>query len=191
MKSPYLVVALIMLSVSSLRAAEDVHVQTSWEINPGHQTYKNIETKVSLGPRIAVFRLHEALPGRSDGSAKFIYYGDKGFITLYHEPRALVGAASPAAYVDAQSGAMEKGNGKFDSKLFFAAHYQAGGKTASGRCVVYHFIHSPEIDGKEVWDEFGVVQIGAFFFSYRGSFLAKSGLDDLATFLRAIGIRKA
>jgi hypothetical protein len=191
MRTSYLITAAIMVASASLHAADTVHVQTSWEINFSHQTYKNNETKVSLGPRIAAFRLHEALPGRSDGSAKFLYYGDKGFITLYQEPRALVGAASSAAYVDAQSSAMEKGNGKFDSKSFFAVRYQAGEKTASGRAVVYHFVHSPEIHGKEVWDEFGVVQIGEFFFSYRGSFLAKSGLDDLATFLRAIGIRKA
>jgi hypothetical protein len=189
MKSSLLAV-LMALSFSSLLAAEDVHIQTSWEINPSHQTYKNNDTKVSLGPRIAAFRLHEALPGRSDGSAKFIYYGDNGFITLYQEPCALVGIATPGAYVTAQSSAMEKGNGKFDSKSFFAVRYHAGGQTGSGRSVVYHFIHSPEIEGKEVWDEFGVVQIGPFFFSYRGSFLAKSGLDDLAIFLRAIGIRK-
>ena len=190
MKSPLLAV-LVMLPFSQFPAAEEIHVQTSWEINPSRQTYKNNDTKVSLGPRIAAFRLHEALPGRSDGSAKFIYYGDKGFITLYQEPCALVGIASPETYVTGQSSAMEKGNGKFDSKFFFSIRYQAGGKTAAGRAVVYHFVHSPEIHGKEVWDEFGVVKIGEFFFSYRGSFLAESGLDDLATFLRAIGVRKA
>src|SRR3954447_6703567 len=104
MKSRFVLFALIMVSFSRLRA-EDVHVETSWEINPSHQTYKNNDTKLSLGPQIAAFRLHEAQPGRSDGSAKFLYYGSKGFITLYHEPRALVGAASPAAYVDAQASA--------------------------------------------------------------------------------------
>ena len=190
MRTTSVIAALTILSCASLRAA-DVHVKTSWEINVSAQTFKNNDTKVSLGPAIAAFRLNEANPARSDGTAKLIYYGKKGFITLYQEPRALVGARSPADYVAAECSAMEKGNGKFDSKSFFRLDYQSGGKRASGNGVVYHFVHSPELYRKQIWDEFGCVQVGQFFFSYRGSFIEKSGLDDLAAFLRAIGIRKA
>ncbi len=189
-RTPFLIASLMLLS-ASLHAADYVHVKTSWDINVAHQTYRNNDTKVSLGPAIAAFRLHEAKPVQADGSAQFIYHGKRGFITLYHEPRALVGAAFPAAYVQASCSAMEKGNGKFDSKSFFSLRYDSGGKTASGRGVVYHFIHSPELYGKQIWDEFGSVQIGEFYFSYRGSFIEKNGLDDLAAFLRSIGIRKA
>jgi hypothetical protein len=189
-RTPFLIASVMLLS-ASLHAADYVHVKTSWDINVTHETYRNNDTKVSLGPTIAAFRLHEAKPVQADGSAKFIYHGKRGFITLYQEPRALVGAASPVAYVQASCSAMEKGNGKFDSKSFFSLRYDSGGKTASGRGVVYHFVHSPELYGKQIWDEFGSVQIGAFYFSYRGSFIEKSGLDDLAAFLRSIGIRKA
>jgi hypothetical protein len=188
--APLLVASLMQLS-APLHAAEYVHVKTSWDINVTKQTYRNNDTKVSLGPTIAAFRLHDAKPAQSDGSAQFIYHGQKGFITLYHELRAVVGSASPAAYVQASCSAMEKGNGKFDSKSFFSLRYESGGKAASGRGVVYHFVHSPELYGKQIWDEFGTVQIGAFYFSYRGSFIEKKGLDDLAAFLRSIGIRKA
>src|SRR4029077_19312811 len=110
-------------------------------------------------------------------------------ITPHHEIGSVVGVSNPASYVEASCGAMEKGNGKFDSKSFFLLRYQSGGKTASGRGVVYHFVHSPELHGKQIWDEFGSVQIGQFLFSYRGSFIEKKGLDDLAAFLRAIGIQ--
>ena len=185
-----LLVAMLMLLSASLHAADYVHVKTSWDINVTHQTYKNNDTKVSLGPTIAAFRLHEAKPAQADGSAQFIYHGQRGFITLYHEPRVLVGSASPAAYVQASCGAMEKGNGKFDSKSLFSLRYESNGKTASGRGVVYHFVRSPELYGKQIWDEFGTVQIGTFYLSYRGSFIEKKGLDDLTAFLRAIGIRK-
>ncbi len=75
---------------------------------------------------------------------KFVYCGHRGFITLYHE----VGAASSAEYVRASCSAMEDGNGKFDSKSFFSLRYQSGGKSASGRGVVYHFVHSQELYGK-------------------------------------------
>lgn len=190
MRPSYAVIAAILLTSITAHAADTVHVQTSWEINPKRQTYKNAETQVSLGPRIASFRLHEAEPARSDGSAKFLYYGQTGFITLYQEPCVVVGASYATAYVDAQSSAMEKDNGKFDSKLRFALRYKSGRQTALGQGIVYHFLHSPEIHGQQVWDEFGVVRIGQFFFSYRGSFIARSGLDDLAVFLRAIGIQK-
>lgn len=185
-----LVFAQLMLLSASLYAADYVHVKTSWNIDVTKQTYRNNDTKVSLGPTIAAFRLHEAKPVQSDGSAQFVYHGQRGFITLYHEPRALVGSASPAAYVQASCSSMEKGNGKFDSKSLLSLRYQSGGKTASGRGVVYHFIHSPELYGKQIWDEFGTVQIGAFYFSYRGSFIEKKRLDDLTAFLQAIGIRR-
>ena len=142
-----------MLLSASLQAADYVHVKTSWDINVAQEKYRNNDTKVSLGPAIAAFRLHEAKPVQADGSAQFIYHGKRGFITLYHEPRVLVGAASPAAYVQASCSAMEKGNGKFDSKSFFSLRYDSGGKTASGRGVVYHFVHSPELYGKQIWDE--------------------------------------
>jgi hypothetical protein len=190
MRPTPILVAHLMLLAASLHGADYVHVKTAWDINVTNQTYKNNDTKVSLGPSIAAFRLHEAKPAQSNGSAQFIYHGKKGFITLYHELRAVVGSASPSAYVQASCSAMEKGNGKFDSKSFFPLQYESGGKTASGRAVIYHFVHSPELYGKQIWDEFGSVQIGAFYFSYRGSFIEKSGLDDLAVFLRAIGIRK-
>jgi hypothetical protein len=184
-------IATSMLSSPATYAAEYVHVKTSWNIDATNQTYTNNDTKLSLGKSIAGFQLHEAKPVQADGSAQFIYWGKKGFITLYHEPRALVGASSAAAYVDAQCGAMEKGNGKFDSKSFFGLRYVSGGKRASGRGVVYHFVHSPELHGKQIWDEFATVQVGDFFVSYRGSFIAASGLNDLASFLRAIGLQKA
>ena len=190
MKHTPLFIASLMLLSASLHAADYVHVKTAWDINVTHQTYRNNDTKVSLGPAIAAFRLHDAKPVQADGSAQFIYHGKRGFITLYHEPRALVGAASPAAYVQASCSAMEKGNGKFDSKSFFSLRYDSGGRTASGRGVVYHFVRSPELYGKQIWDEFGTVQIGTFYLSYRGGFIDKKGLDDLTAFLRAIGIRK-
>ncbi|MEP6810258.1 MAG: hypothetical protein ABI992_08455 [Chthoniobacterales bacterium] len=190
MKCISLFIATLTLLSASVHAADYVHVKTSWDINVTKQTYKNNDTKVSFGPAIAAFRLHEAKPAQADGSAQFIYHGKRGFITLYHDLRAVVGFGSPAAYVQAICGAMEKGNGKFDSKSFFSLRYESGGKSASGRGVVYHFVHSPELYGKQIWDEFGTVRIGEFYFSYRGSFVERRGLDDLAAFLRAIGIRK-
>ncbi len=191
MKRTHFFIAILLICSAASSTADTVHVKTSWDINITDQKYRNNDTKVSLGRAIAGFRLKEANPARDDGSAKFIYYGEKGFITLYHEIGGVIGASDPAAYVLATSSAMEGGNGKFDSRVFFALRYKSGARSASGRGVVYHFLRSPEIYQKQVWDEFGSIQIGPFFFSYRGSFLEKSGLDDLHSFLRAIGIRKA
>jgi hypothetical protein len=164
MKSAVLLISLVLVLSQSLPAAEDIHVKTSWDINPSHHTYKNHDTKVSLGSRIAAFRLYEAEPARSDGSAKFVYHGERGFITLYQEFAAVLGSGTPGDYVHASCSAMEKGNGKFDSKSFFSLRYDSGEKRALGRGVVYHFIKSPEADGKQIWDEFGAVRIGEFFF---------------------------
>ncbi len=81
-----------------------------------------------------------------------------------------------------------KDAGKVRSETSSDLLYQAHGKRGKGRKISLYLVSSPKFDGRSVYDEFGVVQIDEFLLYFRGTFTSKDGLDDLAKFLRALGI---
>jgi hypothetical protein len=171
-------------------ATGDVYLHKPWKTNPMRRTYRNKDTNVTLRPAIAAFRLVETESAPS-GRASLGYEGQRGFVVLYHQPRAAAGYVSPVEYVQDACRVVEKRNGNYDYKTSFSLRYESGRKIASGRGVAYHFPNTHDAGyGKQIWEEFGAVQIGAFYFSYHGVFWQKHGLDDLRAFLRAIDIRK-
>ncbi len=190
MSARLLVLVLLIFLSQASRAERNVRVESSWTIDSKTGTYTNNDTKVSFRKVIASFRLHEAKPVAEDGYATFVYHGERGFITLELIPLVATGYSSLDAFLSAKRHVMEQVNGRFDSARVFAVTYEAHGKRGSGKGVVYHFLATPEFRHLPVYDEFGIVPIGSYLFSYRGSFVMKEGLKDLEPFLTAMGFQR-
>lgn len=163
-----------------------------WDMNPAAGFYANKETGVSFTQYMGGFKGINAYTFSRDGISRFEYWGEKGMIDIYLTHRAAVNLPRQRDYATPffrnYRPLLLKNAGKIGFESSSDLLYQAHGKRGKGHKINLHLVSSPKYDGKSVYDEFGVVQIGEFLLYYRGTFLSKEGFDDLAKFLRALGI---
>jgi hypothetical protein len=173
---------------------EHVKADLVWDMNPKAGIYTNKNTGVSFTQYIAGFKGHDAYPLSKDGISNFEYWGQNGMLHIYLAHRAAVNLPQQRNYASPffknYRALLLKDAGKVESETSSNLLYQANGKRGKGHKISLYLVSSPKYDGKSVYDEFGVVQIGEFLLYYRGTFASKEGLDDLAKFLRALGITK-
>ena len=178
----------------ALHAEKGEHVRETleWDMNPAAGIYTNKNTGVSFTQYMGGFKGHDAYPLSKDGIARFDYYGERGMIDIYLTHRAAVNLPRQGDYATPffkrYRPLLLKNAGKVASESSSDLLYQAHGRRGKGHKINLHLTSSPKYEGKSVYDEFGVVQIGEFLLYYRGTFLSKEGFDDLAKFLRALGI---
>jgi hypothetical protein len=79
---------------------------------------------------------------------------------------------------------MKGSYGKYDLERFFALQRRGSPR---GGGAMYHFLAFPKPGDNPAFSEVGAFEVGEFVFCYRGSFIDKAGLEDLAAFLRAFG----
>jgi len=174
---------------------ENVKLDLVWDMNPTAGIYTNKNTGVSFTQNIAGFKGHNAYPLAKDGISDFEYWGQHGILNIHLAHRAAVNLPKQANYSTPffknYRPLLLKNAGKIESETSSGLVYQANGKRGKGHKINLYLVSSPKFDGKSVYDEFGVVQIGEFLLYYRGTFWSKDGLADLARFLRAIGITPA
>lgn len=182
------------VALTSPAAPTSLTLHLSWSTDSKTETYTNNDTKISFPKSVATFRRKEANPAKPDGSASFLYWGEKGFIRIELTHRALAGFPKPGdctkPFVDAFRSTMREANGRSDLNQSFRLVYSGHGKQGKGEGTTYHFVASRELNGTSVYDEFGAVQVGDFLYYYRATFPEKAGLSDLAAFLHAIGVKK-
>jgi hypothetical protein len=189
------VTALCLAFIPAALPAEKVeHVKQElvWDMNPKAGIYTNKNTGVSLTQYIAGFKGHDAYPLSKNGIGRFDYWGEKGMIDIYLAHRAALNLPRQTDYATPffrnYRPLLLKDAGTVGSEISSDLIYQAHGKRGKGHKISLYLVSSPKYDGKSVFDEFGVVQIGEFLLYYHGTFRSKDGLDDLAKFLRALGI---
>jgi len=186
-----LCLALIPVALHAQKV-EHVKLDLVWDMNPKAGIYTNKNTGVSFTQHIAGFKGHDAYPLAKDGISRFQYWGERGMIDIYLTHRAAVNLPRQGNYATqffrSYRPLLLKNAGKVGSETSSDLLYQANGKRGKGHKISLYLVSSPKYDGKSVYDEFGVVQIGEFLLYYRGTFMSKDGLDDLAKFLRALGI---
>jgi hypothetical protein len=168
--------------------AEDATAHITWTISPATETYVNDQTKITFRKALAGFRLTRADPAKKDGSASFGYSGERGVITVYLMHRGPLGCAKgedcAASQVESFRAEMKQAYGKYDLERSFRLNRRGSPR---GRGVLYHFLAFPKPGDGPAFSEVGAFAVGEFVFCYRGSFIDKAGLDDLAAFLRAFG----
>jgi hypothetical protein len=171
---------------------EHVKLDLVWDMNPKAGIYTNKNTGVSFTQYIAGFKGQDAYFLAKDRIPRFGYSGERGWIDVYLTHRAAVNLPRQGDYATPffrnYRPLLLKHAGKVGSETSSDLLYQANGKRGKGHRISLYLVSSPKYDGKSVYDEFGVVQIGEFLLYYRGTFTSKEGLDDLAKFLRAFGI---
>jgi len=176
----------------ALLPAEGATAHITWTITPGTQTYVNDQTKIGFAKSVGGFRLHEANPAKADGSATFFYWGKRGIITVYFAHRGPMGCGPGVDCarrdVEGFRAEMKRLHGKFDLERAF--RLQRRGSKNIGWGAVYHFLAFPNGTGRPVYSEVGAVEAGDFVFSYRGTFVDKAGLDDLARFVGTFGVTR-
>lgn len=179
--------ALFSLFVATAEA-EGATAHITWTFTSGTDTYINDQTKIAFRKFVSGFRRERAEPAKEDGTASFGYSGKRGVITLYLMHRGLLGCGKgedcAASQVDSSRAEMKDLYGKYDVETSFGLRRRGSPR---GRGAMYHFLAFPQADGTPVFSEVGAIEVGEFVFCYRGSFIDKAGLDDLAAFLRAFG----
>jgi len=166
--------------------------ELDWNMNFKAGIYTHKKTGVTFTEYMGGFKGHDAYPIAKDGIARFDYYGQKGMIDIYLTHRAAVNLPQQADYATPffrnYRPLLLKNAGNVGAESSSDLLYQAHGKRGNGHKISLYLVSSPKFDGKSVYDEFGVVQIGEFLLYYRGTLMSRDGLDDLAKFLRALGI---
>jgi hypothetical protein len=167
-------------------------VELVWNMDFKAGVYTNKNTGVTFNQFMRGFKGHDAYPLSKDGIARFDYYGEKGMIDIYLTHRGAVNLLKQADYATPffrnYRPLLLKNAGKVECETSSDIRYQAHGRRGKGHRIRLCLVSSPKYDGKSVFDEFGVVQIGEFLLYYRGTFMGEDGFDDLAQFLRALGI---
>jgi hypothetical protein len=161
-------------------------------MHPAEGFYANKQTGVLFTQYMGGFKGINAYTFSKDGISRFEYWGEKGMIDIYLTHRAAVHLPRQGDYATpffrSYRPLLLKNAGKIESETSSDLRYQANGKRGKGHKIDLYLVSSPKYDGKSVYDEFGVVQIGEFLLYYHGTFMSKEGLNDLAKFLRALGI---
>jgi hypothetical protein len=172
--------------------AESGTARITWTITPGTESYVNNQTKLAFKKSIGGFRLDNANPAKSDGSASFGYWGKKGIITVYLSHRGPLGCGAGAdcarQEVEGFRAEMKKLHGKYDQERVFGLRRRSSPRGAGA---MYHFLAFPNGQGQPAFSEVGAVEVGEFVLIYRATFVDRGGLDELATFLRAFGVTRA
>jgi hypothetical protein len=167
--------------------------ELDWAMNfkAGIYTHKN--TGVTFTQFMAGFKGHNAYPLAKDGIALFEFLGERGTVDIYLTHHAAVHLRPQTDYATpffkSYRPLLLRNAGKVESEISSDLVYAANGKRGKGHRIQLYLVVSPKYAGKSVYDEFGVVQIGEFLLYYRGTFQSKEGFDDLAKFLRVLGIR--
>jgi hypothetical protein len=168
--------------------AEAATAHITWTFTSRTDTYVNDQTKIAFRKSVSGFRRDRADPAKEDGTASFSYSGKRGVITLYLMHRGPLGCGKgedcAASQVDSSRAEMKSLYGKYDVENSFGLKRSGSPR---GRGTMYHFLSFPHADGNPVFSEVGALEVGEFVFCYRGTFIDKAGLDDVAAFLRAFG----
>ena len=194
MRSQLALLFSLAIVAASPVAAKMVHVAIDWRFDQKSGAWTSGNTGLTLRPKIAEFTQTRAEPVKADGRAGFGYAGRRGVITLYIEHRLAVGYPASgditpeARRVSLQE--MHEAYGKTDSEKSFRLSFRGGGKQGNGVGTICHFLSFPKRGDPPAYSEVGVVLIGDFLFTYRGSFIDKEGVNDLNRFLAALGVKK-
>lgn len=163
-----------------------------WDMHPAEGFYANKETGVSFTQYMGGFKGINAYTFSKDGISRFEYWQEKGMVDVYLARRAALNLPrqgdNAAQFFKNYRPLLLNNAGKVESETSSDLVYHANGKQGKGRKISLFLVSSPKFNGRSVYDEFGVVQIGEVLVYYRGTFVSKEGLDDLAKFLRALGI---
>jgi hypothetical protein len=175
-------------------AAKTVHIAIDWTFDQKRGAWTSKDTGLTFGKTMAGFAQTRAEPVKADGRAVFSYSGRRSVITLYIDHRLAAGfAAAGDITPEARESfvqEMHTSYGKTDSEKSFRLAFRGGGKQGQGLGTVCHFVSFPKPGDPPAYSEVGVVLIGDFLFTYRGSFIDQSGLTDLNRFLSALGVKK-
>jgi hypothetical protein len=186
-----LVLSVLPVALHAEKAGPEMK-ELDWDMNFKAGIYTHKSTGVTFNQFMGGFKGHDAYPISKDGIARFDYFGERGMIDIYLTHRAAVNLPRQGDYATPffkrYRPLLLKDAGKVESETSSDLLYQAHGRRGKGHRINLHLVSSPKFDGKSVYDEFGVVQIGEFLLYYRGTFTSKEGFDDLAKFLRALGI---
>jgi hypothetical protein len=167
---------------------EDLTAHITWTVTPATETYVNDQTRITFRKELGGFRLTRADPAKKDGTASFGYSGERGVITVYLMHRGPLGCRKgedcAASQVESSQAEMKEAYGKYDLERSFRLKRRGSPR---GRGVLYHFLAFPKPGDEPAFPEVGAFEVGEFVFCYRGSFVDKAGLADLAAFLRAFG----
>jgi len=183
-----LVTALYLSFLAVEANAATAHI--TWTFKPGEGNYVNDQTKLVFRKSVGGFRLNEKNLAREDGGASFTYSGQYGIISVWFTHRGLMGCGKrvdcAGGQVDAYRSEMKKLHGKYDLERSWGLQ-RSGGRR--GRSTMFHFLASP-LFRMTVYSEVGAFEVGEFVYCYRATFMDKAGLNDLAAFLRAFGVKK-
>ncbi len=172
-------------------AAQSDKADISWSQNPQTGVYTNDQTKITFPRSIAGFTQTRASTANKDGSASFAYKGNNGVITVFLSHRLTAGIPGTddcaPRFRDGFVRMMKAANGATDLDQPFAFTLATGGKSLNGVGTTMHFVSSPQVGGP-MYLEVGVVLVGDFLYYYRGIFLEQVGLDDLAAFVKELGV---
>jgi hypothetical protein len=172
-----------------------VHVAIDWAFDQKSGAWTNKDTGLTLRREIAGFSQTRAEPVKADGRAGFGYSHAGGVITLYIEHRLAAGfPATGDITPEARKTFLQEMHetyGKTDSEKPFRLSFRGGGRQGRGVGTLCHFVSFPKPGDPPAYSEVGVVLIGDFLFTYRGSFVDGAGLADLNRFLGALGVKKA
>lgn len=194
MRAQFALLVPLAIAFASPIAAKMVHVAIDWSFDQKSGAWTSGDTGLTLCTKIAGFAQTRAEPVKADGRAGFGYAGPRGVITLYIEHRLAVGYPASgditpeARRVSLQE--MHEAYGKTDSEKSFRLSFRSNGKQGRGVGTVCHFLSFPKRGDPPGYSEVGVVLIGDFLFTYRGSFIDQEGLEDLNRFLTALGVKK-
>src|SRR5436190_10240278 len=166
--------------------------ERDWDMNFKAGIYKHKNTGVTFTQFMGGFKGHNAYPLAKDGIALFEFLGERGTVDIYLTHHAAVHLRPQTDYATpffrSYRPFLLRNAGKVESDTSSDLVYAANGKRGKGHRIQLYLVASPKYAGKSVYDEFGVVQIGEFLLYYRGTYPSKEGFDDLAKFLRALGI---
>jgi hypothetical protein len=189
-----IVVFSLAVVAASPIAAKMVHVAIDWTFDQKSGAWTSKDTGLTLRRNIAGFAQTRAEPVKADGRAGFGYSGGRGVITLYIEHRLAAGFPATGDITPEARGVfvreMRESYGKTDSEKSFRLGFHSGRKHGRGVGTVCHFVSFPKPGDAPAYSEVGVVLIGDFLFTYRGSFIDEAGLADLNRFLSALGVKK-
>jgi hypothetical protein len=182
------IAALCFLFLAGEATAATAHI--SWTYKPGEGNYVNDQTKLAFRASVGGFRLNEKNLAREDGGASFTYRGKYGIISVWFTHRGILGCGKgvdcAGGQVDAYRVEMKRLHGKYDLERSFGLQ-RSGSRR--GRGTMFHFLASP-LFRMPVYSEVGAFEVGEFVYCYRATFMDKAGLNDLAAFLRAFGVKK-
>jgi len=183
-----LVAGVCFLFLAEASKAATAHI--TWTFKPGVDNYVNDQTKLAFLKSIGGFQLREKNLARDDGGASFTYSGKYGIISVWFTHRGIMGCGKgvdcAAGQVAGFRGEMKKLHGKYDLERSFGLQRSGSPR---GRGAMFHFLASP-LFHMPVYSEVGAFDVGEFVYCYRATFMDKAGLNDLAAFLRAFGVKK-